>query len=393
MRIGIDISHALSGPSGLRTYLTSFLGALAKLETADRFFLCGYFWKDYPRRALEAGLPTAPNFELHLRKIPQSLLYPLEQGLGMSVQERLMAPLRLDVYHGTGAVLPKLKRLPSVLTVHHVAAVEPGGSLWDRFYFGRAMSRSIAQATLITSISESTRRDLIEGYGVAPERVRTVYYGGASPLFHPRPGGEDLTRLGIRAPYFVFVSAVTARKNLHVLARAFARLKSLAPGPRQLVFVGRKDPSYYGSLKEELERLGVFDDSLFLERVESEELRAVYQQAQALVYPSTMEGFGLPLIEAMACGTPVVAARASCLPEIGGQACLYFEPSDADGLCAAMRRVGEPAPREKLRRAGLERAAEFNWEKHARQTLQAYRDAAALNPIAARGADMAKSAS
>lgn len=390
MRIGIDISAALSGPSGLRTYLTSFLGALAGMRTPDRFFLCGYFWKGYPDRAMTAGLPSAPNFELHLRRIPQSVLYPLEQGLGLGVQETLMAGLGLDVYHGTGGVLPRLRRLPSVLTVHHVAAVEPGVSAWDRFYFGRVPRRSIAQATVITSISEATRRDLIRDYGVAPERVRTVYYGGAAPLFHPRLGGEDLTKLGIRAPYFLFVSAVNARKNLHVLARGFARLRRLSAEPRQLVFVGRQDPSYYPSLRAELERLGVLDDAVFLGRVESDDLRAVYQRARAMVYPSTMEGFGLPLIEAMACGTPVVAARASCLPEIGAEACLYFEPSDDEGLCAAMRKAEEPAAREELRRLGLARAADFSWEKHARQTLQAYRDAAGAKPIAAPVSDMAK---
>lgn len=387
MRIGIDISAALGGPSGLRTYLNNFLSALAKVETPDRFFLCGYFWAGYPERALRAGLPAAPNFELHLRRIPQSLLYPLEQGLGLSLQEKLMAPLRLDVFHGTGAVLPRLRRLPSVLTIHHVAAVEPGVSLWDRFYFGRVTNRSIAQASLITSISESTRQDLIRDYGVPPERVRTIYYGGASPLFHPRRGSEDLSGLGIRAPYYLFVSAVNQRKNLLVLARAFAKLRDLKPGPRQLLFVGHQDPAYYELLRSELERLGVLGDALFLERVEADELRSLYQQAEAMVYPSTMEGFGLPVIEAMACGTPVIAARATCLPEIGGPACLYFDPADEAGLGAAMLRVGEPALKEELRRLGLERAARFSWDTHARQTIQAYRDAAAL---AARGPDMAK---
>lgn len=383
MRVGIDISAALGGPSGLRTYLNNFLGALSKVDASDRFYLCGYFWKDFPERALGAGLPSAPNFELHLRRIPQSLFYPLEQGLGLSLLERMMAPLRLDVYHGTGAVLPRLRRLPSVLTVHHVAPVEPGVSLWDRFYFGRVTNRSISQATLITSISENTRRDLIRDYGVEPQRVRTIYYGGAAPLFHPRRGAESLSSLGIRAPYFLFVSAVNARKNLHVLARGFARLKAVAKGPLQIVFVGRQDPAYYPSLMAELERLGAAEDCLFLPRVESEDLRALYQQAEALVYPSTMEGFGLPLIEAMACGTPVVAARASCLPEIGGDACLYFDPSDDEELCATMLRLREPGLRDELRRLGLERASQFSWEKHARQTLQAYRDAACPNPIAA----------
>ncbi|MCR4295730.1 MAG: glycosyltransferase family 4 protein, partial [Elusimicrobia bacterium] len=317
MNIGIDISAALGGPSGLRTYLVNFLGALAKLETPDRFFLCAYFWGGFPERALRAGLPEAANFELHLRRLPQSLLYPLEQGLGVGLQERLMAPLRLDVFHGTGAVLPRLRHLPSVLTIHHVAPVEPGVSLWDRFYFGRVAERSIEQATLITSISESTRRDLIDDYGVAPERVRTIYYGGASPLFHPRRGGEDLSVLGLRAPFYLFVSAVNPRKNLLVLARAFARLRALKAGPRQLVFVGRQDPAYYRLLRAELERLDVLGDAVFLARMETEELRSLYQQAEAMVYPSTMEGFGLPVIEAMACGTTVVAARATCLPEIG----------------------------------------------------------------------------
>ena len=379
VRIGIDIGPALGGPSGLQRYIQNFLMALAKQDEDNEYFLTSFFWKGFPNRAFELKLPSIPNFHIHLLRIPQRLLLPAEHYWGLRIHERLLAPLKLDLFHATSPILPRLNRLHSVLTVHHVGGIEPNPSLWRRFYFQRLSERSIAQAGLLIAISEHTREALIRDYGVKPERVRTVYYGGADPAYRPEPGGEHLSPRGIRRPYFLFVSAINARKNLPVLARAFAALQRERSGRYQLVFAAAREPDYFKTLIQILHELGIEQHSLFLEGLSADELRPLYQQAEALVYPSILEGFGLPLLEAMACGTPVIAAKASCLPEIGGDACLYFEPSNAEALTNAMRRVSiEESLRRTLRIRGLLRAAQFTWERNASETLKTYRDALAL---------------
>lgn len=372
MRIGIDVTPAFGPPSGYKRYIESFLESLAKIDRKNRYFLCAFFWSGDADRLKDIRLPDAPNFDIRLRKVPQRLVLPAEHYLGLRIQQRLLPP-DLDLFHGTAAVLPRLRGVRSVLTMHHVGKVGKGFSLFDRFYHNTLPAASLRRADRVIAISKSTRAAILEAYKLDPARVSVIYNGGANEHFHPRPVGK--LPPAVEVPYFLSVSAFNLRKNLKVLVQAFALRAQAGADKHRLVFVGETN-DYTGELKSLARELGVGERLDFIGPVGIDELRVLYQRAEALVYPSLLEGFGLPLLEAMACGAPVIAAEASCLPEVGGDGALYFPPQDAGSLAAQMKVVAEDAGRRRdLVEKGFRRAKEFTWARNARETLSVYQDA------------------
>lgn len=274
------------------------------------------------------------------------------QHLRMAVTfPRLLARLAPALVHLQYA-LPLGLRAPAVVTIHDLsferdAALMPG---LDRAVFRWAVPRAARAARRVLTVSERTRRDLEELYGI-PEAKVVVTHNGVDPQFSPGPGRDPA------APYLLFVGAIQARKD-PLAAMAAAEAVGLP-----LVVVGpEKDPA----LAAELRRRGA-DLRGYVERGD---LAALYRGAEALVFPSRYEGFGLPLVEAMACGTPVVAVPEPALLEVGGDAAVFAAP---ERLGEAVRQV--LAEREARVAAGLERARLFTWERTAELTVQAYLEA------------------
>jgi len=209
---------------------------------------------------------------------------------------------------------------------------------------------------------------------VDPAKVDTVWLGGAGPEFHAAPAPERVKALGVSGPYLLFVSALNNRKNLPRLVQAFAKLKEKG-SKHSLVMVGRPDASAV-PLKEEVAKLGVASSVKFFEALPQEDLVALYRGADLFVYPSILEGFGLPVIEAMACEVPVVVANASCMPEIAGDAALFFDGNDADDLARQLERgLNDKDLRADLIGKGRARAALFDWTTCATGTLASYQNA------------------
>ncbi len=263
---------------------------------------------------------------------------------------RLLGRLRPALAHFQHA-LPLRCPVPAVVTVHDVSFErEPSvmGRL-DHATFRWAVPRAVRRARRVLAVSERTKRDIVELYGVPPEKV-VVTPNGVDPAF--APGGEP-------KGYLLFVGAIQARKNPLAAAEAAA-----AAGLPLIVAGPEKEPA----LARELERRG----AKLRGYVEKDELADLYRGAAALVLPSRYEGFGLPVLEAMACGTPVVAAPESALREVAGDAALYAEPAE---LAGAIRRA--VAERERFSAAGLERAGAFSWRETARRTADVYREALA----------------
>lgn len=372
MRIGLDISPALAQGGGLRRYVELLLGGLARVATDQEFFLYSAFWSRFPDQALSLKLPQDKRFKLALHRFPQRLLLPAEEFLGLRIQQGWLDPLKLDVFHGLGNILPPLKGLRTVVTMHHVGGPPDVPSWWGRFYFTTQVRTSVLAADRVIAISDSTRNDVLKEYGVPPERVVRVYHGGPDPFFNADAAPEPLEPLGVRKPYILFVSALHKRKNLEVLVEAFAKLK--VPG-LQLVLVGPKS-AYFPELERFYTERGLAEHVRVLESVTPAGLRTLYQCAEVFAYPSKLEGFGFPPMEAMACGTPVVAARATSLPEVVADAGLLCDPDSAQEFSAAIGRIlREPALRAQLREKGLARVRDFSWEETARRTLAVYRTA------------------
>jgi glycosyltransferase involved in cell wall biosynthesis len=229
------------------------------------------------------------------------------------------------------------------------------------------------QADAVVADSQSSSRDAAEWYGLAEKDI-TVVYPGVSARFAPTEREEALalcSRLGLPREFVLCVGTIEPRKNLVVLLEALARLGAAGLAP-PLVIAGRRgwlSEPFFDKLRD----LGLERIVTVLGYVAEDDLPALYSACQMLAFPSLYEGFGLPVLEAMSCGAPVVCSNSSSLPEVGGNAALYVNPQDADGWAAALTRVlGESELRSEMRQKGLAQSAGFTWERTARSMLSIY---------------------
>jgi glycosyltransferase involved in cell wall biosynthesis len=274
---------------------------------------------------------------------------------------RALRRLRPELGH-FNYVIPPAYRGPAVVTVHDISfETDPGlMSARDRFFFRTLVPRSVRRADRVLAVSERTKRDLIERYRVAAERI-VVTPNAVDPVFHPNGSAPE------RAPYVLFVGGIQPRKDPLTAVEALA----LVDGDLSLVVVGAEKRGG-DEVRHAVKRLGLEQRVELAGHVERDELATLYRGAVCLVFPSRYEGFGLPVLEAMASGTPVVAAAAGAVPEVAGDAAILVEPGDAAAIAAG---IGQAvAERERLVTAGIERAGHFSWAETAGRTLAVYRE-------------------
>ena len=279
----------------------------------------------------------------------------------------------LDLFYSPDFVLPPTRRTTrTLLTVHDLSFLRYPDHFVPKLvrYLNAVVPRSVARADRVLADSEATRADLVTYLGTPPEKVE-VLYSGVDQRFCPQPEQGEVERIRARygldeRPYVLSVGTVQPRKNYVRLIRAFVSLKVEA----QLIIAGGRGWLYQDILAEaekhpeRVRMLGFVDDA---------DLPALYRGASLFVFPSLYEGFGLPVLEAMACGVPVVCSDASSLPEVAGDAALPVDPLDTGGLAEAMARALEDAElRREMTAKGITRAARFTWEQAARQLLAAF---------------------
>jgi glycosyltransferase involved in cell wall biosynthesis len=236
---------------------------------------------------------------------------------------------------------------------------------------------SMKRAALVLTVSEFSKQSIVDTYHIPPERI-LVTYNGVSPMFRPLEGAssiplERLERLRIHPPYILGVGNLQPRKNLEGLLRAYADLRKRRSPPHRLVLVGQS--SWQGHrVGEEVARLGLADWVTLPGYLSNDDLVSLYNLADVFVYPSIYEGFGLPVIEAMACGTPVITSNVSSLPEVAANAAVFIDPESEAEISAALEQlIDDRGLRIRLREAGLARAKLFSWRRTAEQTIEAYR--------------------
>jgi glycosyltransferase involved in cell wall biosynthesis len=283
----------------------------------------------------------------------------------------------LDVFHSPDYVLPPVRRARKVVTIHDLSflrypeAAEP--SL--RRYLSAAVPRCAGEADVILADSENTRRDVVELLGLPSEKVYVIY-PGVDQRFSAIQERESLEavkeRYGLSYPFILSVGTLEPRKNLIVLLEAYAMLKERRDLPHRLVIAGGKGWLYEG-IFQRVQELSLGEGVVFLEFVPDDLLPSLYTLADLLAFPSLYEGFGLPPLEAMACGTPVVTSESSSLPEVVGEAGLMVPADDPGALAEAMGRVLDDAKlSEDLVARGLARAAQFSWEAAGKKLLAVY---------------------
>jgi glycosyltransferase involved in cell wall biosynthesis len=273
---------------------------------------------------------------------------------------RLLRRLQPAVTHFQHVVAPGSPS-PAVVTIHDLSFERDPKlmGMRDRFFFRTMVPRSVRGAERVIAVSGRTKQDLVEHYGIDEIKV-VVIPNGVDDVFRPDgPAGNG-------TPYLLFVGALQPRKDPLVAIEAL----SLADSELRLVLVG-PDKGAAGEARRAVARLGLNGRVEFTGHVEKPALAALYRGAQALVFPSRYEGFGLPVLEAMASGTPVVATPAGAIPEVSGDAAVLVDPGDPVALAGGIERA--LADRDRLVRAGLERARLYSWTETARQTLAVYR--------------------
>jgi len=241
--------------------------------------------------------------------------------------------------------------------------------LKQRFYLGLMQKYQLKTATKIMAVSKATKDDLVKKIGIDSEKITVIYEGFDKELFKPIKNDLLNNRLKYyeleKEKYFLFIGTVQPRKNLGRLIKAFA---ISSQGVTKLAIVGQK-----GWMSEEIynlpKKLGIEEKVKFLGYVPSNDLPALYCGAKALLFPSLFEGFGLPILEAQACGCPVLTSQISSMKEIAGQAAILVNPDDVDDIVKGMKRLQGTGYREQLIKKGFENIKKFSWEKCARETL------------------------
>lgn len=359
--------------AGVSHYIEQVLVHLGARDRQNRYTI-------YTTRGLDAtalGLPA--NFQVRPSRLPTinpRVRIPWEQFLAPLLVRRIGA----DVFHGTLNVVPLACPIPSVVTIHDLAFIRFPQTFraYNRTYLDFATRLTARRAARILTVSEHTRREVIGLLGVPPERV-VVTPNAARAHFRPPPIGaidQLRARHGLPERFLLYVGTLEPRKNLTTLLEAFAEV---ARRTDATLLIGGGKGWLYTPIFERLAALGLRDRVRFVGYIDEEELPLWYAAATVFVFPSIYEGFGMPPLEAMACGTPVVTSNTSSLPEVVGDAGIMVDPHDAAALAAALTQLLNDADlRADLRTRGLQRAARFTWSTTAERTLRAYEDAAGL---------------
>jgi glycosyltransferase involved in cell wall biosynthesis len=369
MRVGINATFLGTRAAGVETYVRNLIRSLAATDPETEYIL-------YTQSSLPDSLIPETG---RMRRV---VVPCCRDGSRVPFAfSRVLAHARLDVVHEQ-TMAPFLFGAPIVVTVHdlyheHYPQDYPAGALArTRLYAHLTLHRAAA----IVTDSEFSKQDIVRCYGIPPHKV-TVAHLAADPLFRPIHDARRLAavraRYGTGERFMLFVGALKPTKNLRTVIEAYVRLRRADATRHRLVLVGGRTAWLKEDIFAAARASGYGDEIVFTGYVPDDDLVALYNAADIFVSPSLFEGFGLPPLEAMACGTPVVTSNTTSLPEVVGDAALMVDPLDAEALANAMSAVlADDALRAQLSRQGLERAATFSWEATARTVLGVYRSIA-----------------
>jgi glycosyltransferase involved in cell wall biosynthesis len=370
MHIAIDAHTVGTGLAGNETYAANLVEALAEVDRENRYTV--YVTKPEAHARFAGRWPHVGT----RRTLPHTPLIRIPLTLSAELRRR-----PVDLLH-VQYTAPPLAPCPVVATIHDLSFEHLPETFKrrSRAQLRLTVRRTARRATQLIAPSEFTRRDLIETYHISPHRISVIPLA-ASPQFRPvtEPGEvERVKRLyHIEGDYVLAVGSIQPRKNLVRLVEAYSLLRRRRGRFKlpQLVLVGKK-AWLYGETLRRVEERGVADSVLLTGYVSEADLPALYTGALCFAYPSIFEGFGLPPLEAMSCGTPVLTGDRTSLPEVVGDAALRVDPYDAGAIADALiRLVGDEALRADLSARGLHRARQFDWRETARMTLEVYRKA------------------
>lgn len=366
MRFAVDGRHIQDHFPGIGRYTYNLVCALAQEIRDEELIL------------LHNPRPANTRYDISCLGAAVSLVSCQVPAFSLREQTalpRLVRRLKADLLHSTYYIKPYWLPVPAVLTHYDVIGlVFPSAlpSARARLVFRLASRLALAGAAKVILLSEAARGDVIRYFGVSPSKTAVVY-PAADPRFAPQPS-EAIARVrrkyGLGDQYALYLGTTKPHKNISLLLDAWARVRPQA----QLVLAGPED-ARYPYPREQARSVGLERDVVFLGSVAEEDLPALYSGAALFAFPSLYEGFGLPVLEAMACGVPVLSSDAASLPEVVGDAGILLPPTAMDAWSRTLADLlAHPAKLEEMRHRSLARAATFSWERAAQETLAVYRE-------------------
>lgn len=370
MKIAIDGRYIQDHFPGIARYTFNLIENLAELVEDELAVL--YDPSPANSRYDVFRLEKTGNVRIH--EVPCRAFSPAEQFLIPA----FLARQRFDLLHSPHYAKPYLRTPKSVVTIHDVIMKihpESTPSKKSHLLFDLAVRLSLRSVTRVITVSEFSKASLVKYFGARPENIRVIYEG-VDPRFRPLDKAELAPlreRLWLPESFVLYVGINKPHKNLPRLIEAFARVRQEVDV--DLVIAGKED-ARYPQARVMADKLGLSEHVRFLGDVAEVNLPGLYNLADLFVFPSLCEGFGLPVLEAMACGIPVVCSGTSSLPEVVGDSALLVDPYSATDIAEGIVRAGtDSVLYERLRAKGLQRAARFSWRETARQTLAVYREA------------------
>ncbi len=392
MKIAFDCSLVPGQRGGIGQYSLNLARALSRVDKVNDYTL--YVLMTAARRARggdkDLGLPEGGNFRVLVKTIPfpyQLFRYMRVPGMSRAFREYMLGDVDAQVVHSNTFCVPRFRdKSRKVVVTIYDASVATHPECHRRanvMHCLAGIKDAVKYADAIIAISKHTRDDLVRLFN-APPGLITVTHLAAGQEYHPvRDAGKlKAARKKYGLPeggYVLFVGSLEPRKNVRTLLEAYAGIKESFKRDFPLVIAGGKgwmNSDIPGVVKD----LKIEKHARFAGYIDSPDIAAVYSGASVFVYPSLYEGFGLPILEAMGCGTPVITSNTSSMPEVAGDAAVLVTPTDADALGGALEAVlGNDDARAEMGRKGLERAKMFSWEKCAKETLEVYRKATGID--------------
>ena len=367
MRIGID-ARSLSIGGGVRYYILNLITNLTLIDRQNQYFIY------YDNEKFLGTFKKYPNINERVIKLKSRLIIPYRDQI---LLKRAIKKDNIDIIHGTKSVAPFFSKAKSVITFLDLTPILYPNEFkfFDRIYWNFILPYAVKYVDHIISISENTKKDLVENFKVESDKISVVLLG-VSKKYHPIKNTEVLqkTKQNYNLPpnFILYVGTYRPRKNIESIIKAFYKFKR-NDNNYKLVLCGKK--LYKENIIIQLvKELKLTNDVFHLGYIKDDDLPVLYNLADLFVYPSFYEGFGLPVIEAMACGTPVIASNTASLPEVVGAAGIIINPRDIDSLTNAIYKVlHSKSIQDKMIINGITQAKKFSWKKCARETLEVYK--------------------
>ncbi len=367
MKIGIDARMYGSGFTGIGRYTYELISHLSQIDQTNEYVI---FLR---KEAFDEFQPPNERFSKVLAEFPH---YSFAEQHGFL---KLLNQSKLDLMHFCHFNAPLRYKKPYVVTIHDLTlSFFPGkkfNSFWRRYAYRKVLKSVTSRAKKIIAVSENTKHDLKKMFKMDDERIQVIY-NGVNPEFAiksetARP--DLMKRLGITKPYFLYTGVWRDHKNIVGLIKAFAEVDQELGDQYELVITGRHNPTYH-EIPDTVKALNLEEKVHLVGLVEENDLKALYQYALSYVFPSFYEGFGLPPLEAMQCGTPVAASNQSAIPEVCGEGnALFFDPYSHEDMKEKLKMIAADASlRQKLVDRGFERVKQFDWGEMATAVLEIY---------------------